>query len=104
MRGLYSFQGTDGQAPSAPLVFDKTGNLYGTTTVGGSDNAGSVFALTPGLANAQAPWTGVPLYSFKYFNDRGYVSGLAIDAQGNLYGVGAVVGASGNGMVFKVTP
>ncbi len=104
-RSLYGFQGTNGLRPSAPLVFDKTGNLYGTTNWGGPANAGVVFALTPGLANSQAPWTGVPIYSFTYIkNGNGDVSGLAMDAHGNLYGVGAVLGTDGNGMVFKVTP
>jgi uncharacterized repeat protein (TIGR03803 family) len=100
---LYSFDGTLGAGPSAPLVFDKAGNLYGTTTGGGPANAGAVFALSPTLANFR--WTGVPLYGFGYIkNGNGPVSGLAMDAQGNLYGVGAALGTDGNGIVFRVTP
>jgi len=29
------------------LVFDGSGNLYGTTYYGGADNGGTVFELTP---------------------------------------------------------
>jgi uncharacterized repeat protein (TIGR03803 family) len=100
---IYSFSGTDGSSPSAPLVFDKAGNLYGTTTGGGPGYAGVVFALTPSEANQS--WAEVPLYGFGYIkNGAGNVSGLAMDAQGNLYGVGAALGTDGNGMVFSVTP
>ena len=93
----------DGFLPSAPLVFDKTGNLYGTTNGGDPVNAGVVFALTPGLPNS--PWAEAPLYSFGYVkNGNGNVSGLVMDTQGNLYGTGAELGTDGNGIVFRVTP
>jgi uncharacterized repeat protein (TIGR03803 family) len=102
-RVLYSFNMFDGFLPSAPLVFDKAGNLYGTTSGGGPVDAGVVFALTPGLPNS--PWAEAPLYSFGYVkNGIGNISGLAMDAQGNLYGAGAVLGTDGNGIVFSVTP
>ena len=90
---LYSFNDTDGAWPSAPLVFDNAGNLYGVTVGGGPANAGVVFALPRGQANS--PRTEVSLYSFGYIkNGNGDVSGLAMDAQGNLYGVGAVLGTN----------
>jgi uncharacterized repeat protein (TIGR03803 family) len=104
-RVLYSLNGSDGSSPSAPLAFDKAGNIYGTTIGGGPVNAGVVFALTPGLPNS--PWAEAPIYSFGYIkngNGNGNVSGLVMDAQGNLYGTGAVLGTDGNGIVFRVTP
>jgi uncharacterized repeat protein (TIGR03803 family) len=43
---LYSFTGgTDGSTPIAGLVFDKAGNLYGTTSKGGASGDGVVFEL-----------------------------------------------------------
>jgi uncharacterized repeat protein (TIGR03803 family) len=43
---LYSFTGgTDGGSPSAGVVRDSAGNVYGTTPSGGKSNAGVVFTL-----------------------------------------------------------
>jgi uncharacterized repeat protein (TIGR03803 family) len=45
---LYSFSGgLDGSGPSAGLVRDPAGNLYGTTLAGGVFKAGTVFKITP---------------------------------------------------------
>jgi uncharacterized repeat protein (TIGR03803 family) len=44
---LHSFNGTDGTAPAASLVFDANGNLYGTTSGGGAHGYGTVFKITP---------------------------------------------------------
>jgi uncharacterized repeat protein (TIGR03803 family) len=43
---LYSFTGDDGAYPYAGVVLDSAGNLYGTTYLGGSANAGVVYKLT----------------------------------------------------------
>ncbi|MGA2373627.1 MAG: choice-of-anchor tandem repeat GloVer-containing protein [Candidatus Korobacteraceae bacterium] len=39
--------GTDGYGPSAGLIFDAAGNLYGITSQGGTYDAGTVFELIP---------------------------------------------------------
>jgi uncharacterized repeat protein (TIGR03803 family) len=82
---LHSFQGgTDGSAPSAGLIFDAAGNLYGTTYVGGTSSAGTVFELTPA---AGGTWTEKVLYSFGGGTDGANpTAGLIFDAAGNLYG------------------
>ena len=44
---LHSFAGgADGANPIAALAIDKTGNLYGTTTAGGSSGKGTVYMLS----------------------------------------------------------
>ncbi len=99
---LYSFIGNnDGYFPSAGLVFDAAGNLYGTTEYGGASGAGTVFKLAP---NADGSWTESLLHRFH--GSDGYFSygGLIFDRAGNLYGTTAGGGASDNGMVFKLTP
>jgi uncharacterized repeat protein (TIGR03803 family) len=45
---MYSFgSGTDGLYPFAGLIFDASGNLYGTTYGGGTNSSGTVFEITP---------------------------------------------------------
>src|SRR3984885_1563155 len=108
---LYHFAGgSGGCSPAyAPLTFGPGGDLYGTTEIGGdmsacnSEGCGTIFKITP-----QGQFT--TLYTFKGPpNDVAYVQGpLAIDAQGNLYGVG-LEGANscgwpeGCGAVFEFT-
>jgi uncharacterized repeat protein (TIGR03803 family) len=94
---LHSFIPTrgDGKYPSGALVFDTFGNLYGTTSAGGTDKCGcgTVFELTP---QTDGTWTETILHSF---NDNGTDgnspdSGLTLDAAGNIYGT-TPVGGSG---------
>lgn len=44
---LWNFNGTDGLAPDAGVVLDSAGNLYSTTSYGGSLGFGTVFEVTP---------------------------------------------------------
>ena len=44
---LLSFNGIDGNQPTAALLADGAGNLYGTTMGGGADGRGAVFELSP---------------------------------------------------------
>jgi uncharacterized repeat protein (TIGR03803 family) len=103
---LYSFcaQKTcaDGLNPSAGVIFDTEGNLYGTTNFGGSANAGVVFKLTPEGAETV-------LHSFCFqggcADGNEPESGLIFDAMGNLYGTTYYGGGTANaGVVFKLTP
>src|SRR5450631_523575 len=56
---LHSFSGPDGAFPGAALVFDKSGNLYGTTVDGGAYGVGAAFELSPSLNGG---WTEVVLH------------------------------------------
>src|SRR5437667_1083318 len=70
---LYNFStsGPSGFYPQGGLVFDKAGNLYGTTANGGGAN-GTVFQLAP-PATAAGAWTFSVLYTFKGGTTDGYV-------------------------------
>jgi uncharacterized repeat protein (TIGR03803 family) len=97
---LYSFTGgADGGYPVyGYLARDAKGNLYGTTSSGGSSGAGTVFKVTPGGKETV-------LYSFTGGADGGYpYAGLVLDKKGNLYGTTGNGGANSEGTVFKLTP
>jgi uncharacterized repeat protein (TIGR03803 family) len=101
---LYSFlNGNDGGDPSAPLILDKAGNLYGVTLIGGADNNGVVYKLSPSGAETV-------LYTFTGGADGGIPdAALSRDDKGNLYGTTQHGGTSTNcgrgcGVVFKLAP
>jgi len=96
---LYSFQGgNDGASPFGGLIFDQSGNLYGSTAYTSSFGVGggTVFELSPSGSN----WIHTVLYSFS--GGAGPYDTLTIDA-GNLYGTTNRDGAYGYGSVFKLT-
>ncbi len=103
---LYSFKGykTDGNTPDAGLVFDKAGNIYGTTELGGgTSDDGTVFELAaPPLGKGL--YTEKILWHFTGTNGSHPLSRLILDSTGNLYGTTWQGGSSGNGVVFRVTP
>jgi uncharacterized repeat protein (TIGR03803 family) len=93
--------GIDAWYPQGKLVFDSSGNLYGTTS-SSSYFAGAVFELTP---KAGGGWTEKILHKFGVKFDDGWTpyAGLIFDA-GNLYGTTYGGGAHGFGTVFELTP
>jgi len=99
---LYSFgaTSTDGQKPECDLVIDTSGNLYGTTWVGGSNYDGTVFELSP----SSSGWTETILHSFVGTDGSGPEAGVVKDSSGKLYGATSVGGAANSGAVFMVTP
>jgi uncharacterized repeat protein (TIGR03803 family) len=98
---LYSFNAANGKNPVSGVVFDKNGNLYGTTPTGGSKDCGVVYQLTPGQ---NGKWTQTVIFEFDCLAKGGDpVTGLTIDAQGNLYGTTWMGGSHAHGTVFRLT-
>jgi uncharacterized repeat protein (TIGR03803 family) len=99
---LYSFTGLpDGSAPWAGVIFDQSGNLYGTTELGGAYGYGTIFELTP----SGSGWKEKILYNFQNLDDGGRpYAGLIFDQSGNLYGATTTGGGSNGGTVFELTP
>jgi uncharacterized repeat protein (TIGR03803 family) len=109
---LRSFAGgADGANPNGGLVLDATGNVYGTTSIGGFNcpqfqgtGCGTVFELKQ-PAKTGGAWTEKILHRFTDGNDgAGPNGGLIFDAKGSLYGT-AETGGSGQGfgVIFRLT-
>ncbi len=121
---LWSFGGSpnDGGDPVGNLIFDKTGNVYGTTQWGGnatngqcaSIGCGTVFELSP---KDDGTWNETVLYNFcssyatgSCLDGQSPRTGLAFDTAGNLYGTTYFGGpfcpyaSAGCGTVFKLSP
>ena len=98
---LHQFDfGTDGYNPQSHLLADGSGNLYGTTSVGGPANRGFAFKLTPKTGGG---WTETVIHDFGGDN-LSSPSDLVFDKAGNLYGTAGGGGAFRAGAVFKLTP
>ncbi len=99
---IHSFAGSpDGAAPLYGPVIDQAGNLYGTTTAGGTKGWGTVYQLTP----AGSGWAESVVHSFQNGSDGlTPISGVILDGSGNLYGNTQTGGANGGGTVFELTP
>ena len=101
---LYSFSqtGNAGDIPESGVVLDRAGNVYGTTFLGGANNAGAAYQLSP----SSSFWTLTVLHTFGAPNDGGLpFGGLLMDRQGNLYGTTTEGPAyNGNGTVFEFQP
>jgi uncharacterized repeat protein (TIGR03803 family) len=100
---VYSFTaGNDGGFPRGGVIADAKGNLYGTTTSGGTGHSGVVYELEH---QADGSYTQTTLYAFTGGNDGGNPqAGLLRDAKGHLYGTTYAGGASGQGVVFELIP
>lgn len=98
---LVSFNGADGARPTAALVFDSDGNLFGTAELGGANKVGVVFEIAKtagGYAN-----TPTTLASFNGANGADPVAALIIAANGNLFSTTTRGGARNLGTVFEIT-
>jgi uncharacterized repeat protein (TIGR03803 family) len=99
--------GKSGSVPYSGLIFDSSGNLYGTTFEGGRGSClfracGVVFELTP---TTSGRWQETVLYAFSGRDDGGSpYAGLIFDSAGNLYGTTVLGGSHGLGVVFELLP
>jgi len=101
---LYNFTGgTDGGQPATAVVFDSSGNLFGTTSAGGTYSSGTIFEI-PWNATSKQFGSEQVLHSFD--NENGAQDGynpvsLVVDRYGNLYGANNAGGPLGVGAVFE---
>jgi uncharacterized repeat protein (TIGR03803 family) len=96
---LHSFSGgTDGGTPGGHLVIDGAAkSIYGTAAIGGTNNNGIVYSLSPGN-----PWTLTAIYNFRGSEGSNPSTGVTLHG-GNLYGT-ANGGTNGVGSVYRLHP
>lgn len=100
---LYTFTGgADGSQPLAGLTSDGMGNLYGTTSAGGSGNFGLGYGVVYKFNLATSTLT--VLHTFTGPDGAVPASALSWDTAGNLYGTTTEGGAYGYGNVFELSP
>jgi uncharacterized repeat protein (TIGR03803 family) len=101
MSSIYNFVEDELNNPSS-LIIDASGNLYGATQYGGTNNLGGVFELSP----ASTGWKINYPHNFKAVPDGQYpTAGVILDGEGNLYGTTSQGGASSAcacGTVFRL--
>jgi uncharacterized repeat protein (TIGR03803 family) len=92
---LYAFTGnSDGQYPMGGVLFDHSGNLYGTMETG-------VFELSP----SEDGWIETVLHTFHYQTDGlASESSMIFDSAGNLYSDTHTLGPDEGGTMFEMTP
>jgi uncharacterized repeat protein (TIGR03803 family) len=101
------FQNLDGRASMAGMIFDPVGNLYGTTSGGGSTGNGTLFKLKP---EGGGKWGFGLLHTFAGPPDGEFpAASLVVDEAGRLYGTTQIGGGGhtcqgGCGVVFEVVP
>ena len=94
---------SDGAYPTAPLVADAAGDLFGTTALGGDANWGTIFEFIP---NRKGGYTFKRLHSFcaqaNCTDGSDPIAGLVIDTAGNLYGTTKFGGDQNGGTAFEL--
>ena len=105
---LHAFTGgSDGGQPWGGVIFGPDGALYGTTTTGGFEEAGTVFSLRPPVTICRSvlcPWTETVLYNVGNFGGVEPAYGQVVfDSAGNIYGTTAFGGTGGYGDVYELS-
>ncbi|MGA2373632.1 MAG: choice-of-anchor tandem repeat GloVer-containing protein [Candidatus Korobacteraceae bacterium] len=99
-RSAYQFQQSVGGGPTGALIFDQSGNLYGTLFINGASGNGGVYQYNPFSGQETT------IYSVAGYPDSPYgpQGGVLMDSAGNLYGVDPYDGPYSWGYVFKLSP
>jgi trimeric autotransporter adhesin len=111
--GLHNFTATttDGGAAYGGLIQGKDGNIYGTTSTGGSAGKGTAYELSKDSNSNFTVFT--LLHSFTGFSSTGVndgadpIAALVQASDGNFYGTtetGGVISSPGGGTVFELSP
>jgi uncharacterized repeat protein (TIGR03803 family) len=104
---LHSFTGQNGDGAGLywiDLISDKSGNIYGATSFGGTNGTGTVWELV--YSTTKKTYSESILYEFGASGSgdgNNPYGGLAMDSKGNLYGTTLYGGPSNIGTFYKLT-
>jgi len=99
---LYSFAGgTDAAFPLGELSQDALGNLYGVALLGGANNVGAIYRLSPVGGGA---WTESVIYSFHGPDGSSPTGKLLVAKDGSLFGTTSGGGPRQGGIVYQLVP
>jgi uncharacterized repeat protein (TIGR03803 family) len=93
---IYSFRGHDGAQPETGLALGIDGNFYGTTALGGANNLGTIYTVTPSGALTT-------LHSFAPGEGSNVAANLVLGTNSDFYGTTFVGGANDLGTVFEIS-
>lgn len=101
---LHAFTGyPDGAEPGyGDLTWDVQGNIYGTTTMGGTKDLGVVYEMMPPVPPSKT-WTESVIWNFTGPDGQNPQNAVIFDTNGNLLGTAEQGGANGFGTVFRLT-
>jgi uncharacterized repeat protein (TIGR03803 family) len=101
MTQLYEFTGSpDGQTPQNGVTFDKSGHLFGTTSMGGASNQGAVYEMS----KSGNTWSERVVLAFSGPDGMSPEGVPTVDKDGNIYATTIVGGATNNGTIVKLSP
>ena len=104
-RVIYRFAGNlDGLYPRSEITFDRVGNIYGTTWMGGNCFNPKGCGIVYRLAASGEGWTETVLWSFHGIDGEFLWGGVVPDPSGNLYGVAGFGGQYGYGNIYELSP
>jgi uncharacterized repeat protein (TIGR03803 family) len=99
---IYTFAGHESSShPIAGVTLDRRGNIFGTTTWGGTEAPGTVYELK----NSGSGYVYSDLHDFQNGTDGNFPWATpTIGPNGSLYGTTYTGGVDGDGTVFNVQP
>jgi uncharacterized repeat protein (TIGR03803 family) len=96
---IFSFTGGgDGSNPNGGLAIDSAGDLFATTPVGGGQNLGTVFELSPASGGT---WTPIVVLTGTSARGGGFSGSVLVD--GNLYVPARTGGSANAGTIYQLT-
>jgi len=101
---LYTFHGgADGGNPTAGVIRDTKGNLYGSTGYGGSQGSSCSISGCGVIYEISPEGQQTILHTF-VFSDGAYPAGPIFFQKGNLYGTAEAGGGNRGGVAFQLQP